>query len=120
MGRLSEFNKERSRLNALLTKYSNMETKKFLNLDSSVYKEGTLPAKTKELLGLVSSLVLRCDDCVLYHMERCLSMGYTAAEIMEALNIGLIVGGSITIPHIRRAVDALDQELSSQENSTKK
>ena len=120
MGKISEFTKERSRLNDLLTKYSSIETKKFLNLDSSVYEEGALPAKTKELLGLVSSLVLRCDDCVLYHLDRCLSLEITAKEIMEALNIGLIVGGSITIPHIRRAIDALDQELSSQKKTTKK
>ena len=71
--------------------------------------DGALPAKTKELLGLVASLVLRCDDCVLYHLIRCAELGFTDEEIEEAMNVGLVVGGSITIPHLRRAFRAWDE-----------
>jgi len=83
--------------------------KRFFALDSRAYEKGVLDVKTKELLGLVASTVLRCNDCITYHMIRCVQEGVSDAEFFEALNVALIVGGSITIPHIRRAVDVLDQ-----------
>ena len=91
-------------------KFAGIGIKKFFSLDTQAYLEGALAKKTKELIGLVVSLVLRCDDCVMYHLIRCHEDGVTDAEIEEALNIGLVVGGSITIPHLRLAIDAW-QEL---------
>jgi len=109
MAKLANFKQERTRLNDIMAKHANVEMKKFIHLDSSVYESGHLPSKTKEMMGLVASLVLRCDDCILYHLDKCLNLGVTTEEIQEILTIGLIVGGSITIPHIRRAMDALDE-----------
>ena len=94
---------EREAGNDLILKSAGLVTKRFFNLDAQVYNAGALPAKTKELLGLVASLVLRCDDCVSFHVRRCAAEGVTDAEFEEALAVGLIVGGSITIPHLRRA-----------------
>jgi AhpD family alkylhydroperoxidase len=108
--KVEEFKKERERLNEIVMRYAGREIKRFYSLDSSVYKEGALSRKTKELLGLVASFVLRCDDCILYHLIRCREEGVSTEEIKEALAIGLIVGGSITIPHLRRAFEAW-QEL---------
>lgn len=103
---VAEFKKERERLNEVVMKYAGLETKRFFSLDSQVYREsGALPVKIKEMLGLVASLVLRCDDCITYHMIRCFEEGVSTAELDEALSISLIVGGSITIPHLRRAYD---------------
>ncbi|MBD3306581.1 carboxymuconolactone decarboxylase family protein [candidate division KSB3 bacterium] len=103
MDAIHDFRAERERLNAIVLKYGQKTIKRFFNLDTNVYADGALPAKTKELLGLVASLVLRCDDCILYHVLRCAEEGVTDEEFEEALSIGLIVGGSITIPHLRRA-----------------
>lgn len=114
MVKQEQFKQERTRLNAIMAKYANIDTKKFLHLDSAVYENGHLSNKTKELLGLVASLVLRCDDCIIFHLNNCLALEVTVEEIVEALNIGLIVGGSITIPHIRRALDILDEEASKE------
>ena len=83
-------------------------TKRFFALDTKTYEPGALDAKMKELLGLVASMVLRCDDCIAYHVIRCHELGATQEEILEILNVGLIVGGSIVIPHLRRAVELLD------------
>jgi AhpD family alkylhydroperoxidase len=94
---------EREALNEIVLKMGGLSIKRFFNLDTQVYEEGALPKKVKELLGLVASLVLRCDDCVSYHLIQCKGLGVTDAEVEEALSIGLIVGGSITIPHLRRA-----------------
>ncbi len=104
--RVSRFRIERERLNKLVLKRAGTTTKRFLNLDTQAYHDGALPARTKELIGLTASLVLRCDDCVLYHLTRCREEGVATAEIEEAVSIGLTVGGSITIPHIRRLWDA--------------
>jgi AhpD family alkylhydroperoxidase len=101
-----EFSQERERLNQLMMKYAGVNSKRFLNIDWQVYKDGALTAKTKEMMGLVSSLVLRCDDCIMYHLIRCHEEGVTDEELEETVAIGLIVGGSITIPHIRRLWDA--------------
>jgi AhpD family alkylhydroperoxidase len=104
---ISEFKKERERLNSIVMKYAGLETKRFFSLDSQVYREGgVLPVRIKEMLGLVASLVLRCDDCIKYHIIRCYEEKVTDAELEEAISISLIVGGSITIPHLRRAYDA--------------
>ncbi len=104
-----EFNKERDTLNQLVMKYSGKTIKRFYGLDSSVYRGGTLPKKTKELLGLVASFVLRCDDCVKYHLGNCKDEGITDEELEEVLAIGLIIGGSITIPTLRRAYNYWDK-----------
>ncbi len=114
MSTIKEFKEEREYLNNIVMKYSNLPIKRFYNLDSRVYEEGALSQKTKEVLGLVASLVLRCDDCVTYHLLQCHDHGVTNEEIGEALAIGLVVGGSITIPHLRRAF-ALWDELQEGE-----
>jgi len=84
-------------------------TKRFFSLDGKTYEDGALPAKTKELLGLVASAVLRCDDCIAYHIDQCVKVGCSDEELWEALDVALIVGGSIVIPHLRRGVEFLDQ-----------
>jgi AhpD family alkylhydroperoxidase len=86
----------------------NLTIKRFMALDHDIYEAGVIDAKTKELMGLVASLVLRCDDCVRYHIDRCIQMGASAQEMEETMAIALVVGGSITIPHLRRAMEALD------------
>lgn len=106
---IEEFKHEREALNEIVLKHAGLQMKRFFNLDAQAYAGGALPKKTKELLGLVASLVLRCDDCVLYHLIQCRREGVTDEEFGEALNIGLIVGGSITIPHLRRAFSSWDE-----------
>lgn len=109
----NEFRDERSRLQARLQQTEHVGIKRFLALDSGAYRdstdEGGLPANTKELLGLVASAVLRCDDCINYHLEKCVEAGYTDRQIEDALNVALVVGGSIFIPHMRRALASLDE-----------
>ena len=107
-----EFQKRRETQNETVLRYANQDIKRFFHLDHSVYQESTLPAKTKEMLGLVASLVLRCDDCISYHLQRCHAERVADKELIEALSIGLVVGGSITIPHLRRAL-TFWQELSA-------
>jgi AhpD family alkylhydroperoxidase len=107
--RLEEFRRFRERMNERILAADNLEIKRFFALDTRTYAAGTLPVKTKELLGLVASLVLRCDDCVTYHVIRCKEEGVTDAEFFETMSVGLVVGGSIVIPHLRRAVDLLDR-----------
>lgn len=109
MGEIEKFQQERQALNELVMKYAGLGTKRYYSLDSQAYREGVLPAKTKELLGLVASFVLRCDDCITYHVIRCHEEGVSSEELEEALFIGLIVGGTITIPHQRRAMRAWDE-----------
>ncbi len=101
---IQDFFKERDDLNRIVLDSATLETKRFLSLDNQVYRDGALPRKTKELLGLIASFVLRCDDCVLYHLKQCSELGVTDDELREALGVGLIAGGSITIPHLRKAV----------------
>jgi len=110
-----EFSRRREEYNRIVMKYANQGTKRFYNLDTAVYREGALDAKTKELLGLVSSMVLRCDDCVTYHLIRCHDEGVTSEELVDALNVGLVVGGSITIPHLRRALKQWDELVEGGE-----
>ena len=102
---LEAFRQFRERMNTEILAENNLVVNRFFALDGRAYEAGALDVKSKELLGLVASLVLRCDDCVTYHLVRCREEGVTRAEIFETLSVGLIVGGSIVIPHMRRAVD---------------
>jgi AhpD family alkylhydroperoxidase len=108
-GSLDEFDAFRSRMNAEILGENNLVINRFFNLDTRTYEAGALDVRTKELLGLVASLVLRCDDCVTYHVLRCTEEGLSRDEIVEAMSVGLVVGGSIVIPHLRRAVDRLSE-----------
>ncbi|MGQ9706831.1 MAG: carboxymuconolactone decarboxylase family protein [bacterium] len=103
------FKKERDRLNKIVFKYGEIVTKRFFSLDRKVYKEGELTKKIKELIGLACSFVLRCDDCIKYHIIKCYEEGINDEELLEALEIGLVVGGSITIPYLRRALEMWDR-----------
>ena len=105
---IEEFQSQREKLQALMMEKADKTMKRFLNLDTQAYVDGALSAKEKELLGLVSSLVLRCEDCINYHLVQCHKLGLKEDELVEALSVGLIVGGSITIPHIRRALATWD------------
>ncbi|HUS70935.1 MAG TPA: carboxymuconolactone decarboxylase family protein [Anaerolineae bacterium] len=118
-GTIEEFQEERERLNEIVMQYAGLNMKRFYNLDSQVYRDGALPARTKELLGLVASLVLRCDDCIKYHLMRCREEDVTSEELEEALAVGLVVGGSITIPHLRRAFEAWSQLLGERSENQK-
>lgn len=103
---IKKFWEERAKLNEIVLEKGGLGIKRFFNLDHQVYEKGALSVITKELLGLVASLVLRCDDCIYYHLGRCHEEGVSDQELEESLSIGLIVGGSITIPHLRRAFKA--------------
>jgi AhpD family alkylhydroperoxidase len=111
MGRLEEFRAYRERMNERLLAAGTTTTRRFFALDTAAYAAGALDARTKELLGLSASLVLRCDDCIAYHVIRALEEGASEDAITETLDIGLIVGGSIVIPHVRRARELLDELL---------
>jgi AhpD family alkylhydroperoxidase len=113
---IDQFQRERSDLNELVMKHADLTIQRFFSLDAQTYREGALPRPTKELLGLVASLVLRCDDCIQYHVIRCHEEGVTTAELVEALGVGLVVGGSIVIPHLRRAF-ATWEELTAPTES---
>ena len=102
---LNEFNDYRSKMNEKLLADNNKIVKRIFNLDTNAYSEGALDVKTKELLGLVASTVLRCDDCVKYHLETSYNLGITKEEMMEAMGIATLVGGTIVIPHLRRAYE---------------
>ena len=106
---IDEFRAERSELNELTLEKASLEIKRFFSLDSQTYREGALPVRTKELLGLVASMVLRCDDCVFYHLDRCHEEGVTTEELQDAFAVSLVVGGSIVIPHLRRAIRAWEE-----------
>lgn len=106
---LKAFNEYRKRMNERILSSGNLEMKRFWALDGRAYEAGALDERTKELLGLATSMVLRCEDCVDYHVIRCVQLGVTDEELLEALNVALVVGGSITIPHIRRAVETIDE-----------
>ncbi|WP_196888089.1 carboxymuconolactone decarboxylase family protein [Aureivirga sp. CE67] len=102
---VKEFNDYRQKMNDKILSEDNKVFKRFFNLDTNAFKEGHLDVKTKELLGLVASVVLRCDDCVKYHLESCHKEGFYKEQIMEALSIATLIGGSIVIPHLRRAYE---------------
>lgn len=107
--RVQAFTEFRQRMNQRILAEPNQVVRRFFALDTQTYQAGALEVKTKELLGLVASLVLRCDDCVSYHLAQCKQVGVTREELFETFSVGLVVGGSIVIPHLRRAVDFLDQ-----------
>lgn len=108
MSRLDDFEVYRARMNERILEIDNLGIKRFFNLDTMAYKDGALPAREKELLGLVASMVLRCNDCIDYHILQCADAGWTDSELYEAFNVALVVGGSIVIPHLRHAVETLD------------
>ncbi len=110
---LEDFRKNREVMNEKILDLDHLGIKRFFNLDHNTYKDGALPSQTKELLGLVASAVLRCNDCIDYHLEQCAKTGSTKEEIIDALNVALVVGGSIVIPHLRHSVstiEALEEE----------
>ena len=107
--RVAEFTAFRKRMNERILAEPNQVVRRFFALDTQTYQPGALDVKTKELLGLVASMVLRCDDCISYHVAQCKEAGVNRDEMFEAFSVGLVVGGSIVIPHMRRAVDFLDR-----------
>ena len=110
-----DFWEEREEMNKKIYEADNIEIKRFFNLDTNVYKEGALSTKNKEMLGLASSMVLRCDDCIRYHIDRCYEEGVSKDEFFELFSVVLIVGGSIVIPHLRRAVKRLEELFEGEE-----
>jgi AhpD family alkylhydroperoxidase len=105
---VDSFQKYREEMNQKILDSGNLDLKRFFSLDHSVYQKGALDQKTKELMGLVASTVLRCNDCILYHLIRCVEMNVTNDEFSEAMAVALVVGGSITIPHLRYAFEMLE------------
>jgi AhpD family alkylhydroperoxidase len=106
--KLDEFRAYRTTMNDRIADIDHLGIKRFFNLDSAAYQHGALDTKTKELLGLVASTVLRCNDCIDYHLIQCIDAGWKDEELYDALNVALIVGGSIVIPHLRHAVETID------------
>ncbi len=102
---INEFNAYREKMNEKILGADNIVLKRLFNLDTNTYQEGALPVKTKEMLGLVASMVLRCDDCIKYHLGKCKESGVSTAELFEVFAVANIVGGTIVIPHTRRAVE---------------
>ncbi len=109
MNKIDEFNAYRSKMNQEILGSDNLVIKRFFNLDTNTYAEGKLDVKTKELIGLSCSMVLRCDDCIKYHVGKCVEVGLSREEIHEAFSIALVIGGSIVIPHLRRAWEYLEE-----------
>lgn len=109
MNAVDEFNAYRAKMNERILEQDNLVLKRLFNLDTNTYAAGALPVKTKELLGLVASMVLRCDDCIRYHLGKCHEQGITRDEIFEVFAVANIVGGTIVIPHTRRAVEYWDE-----------
>jgi AhpD family alkylhydroperoxidase len=106
--RLDQFRAYRTRMNERILAAEHLGIKRFFNLDTKAYEDGALPAQTKELLGLVASAVLRCNDCIDYHLIQCVEAGCSDEELYEALNVALVVGGSIVMPHLRHAFETID------------
>lgn len=107
--RREEFNTFREKMNTRILESDNLVIKRFFNLDTNTYQAGAIDAKAKEMMGLAASMVLRCDDCITYHIEQCHAQGVTREEFFEIFSVALVVGGSIVIPHMRRAVAYLDE-----------
>ncbi len=107
--RVKQFTEFRQHMNQRILDEPNQVVRRFFALDTQTYQPGALDVKTKELMGLTASMVLRCDDCISYHVAQCRDAGVTREELFEAFSVGLVVGGSIVIPHLRRAVDFLDR-----------
>lgn len=116
--RFKTFTEFRHAMNERILEQDNKVIKRFFSIDTLTYQEGALNVKTKEMLGLVASLVLRCDDCVSYHINKCKEAGVSRDEMFEVLSVGLVVGGSIVIPHLRRAVAFLDEIETMETNGS--
>ena len=116
MSKVAEFNEYRSKMNDKILSENNKVINRFFNLDTNTYKEGALSTKTKEMLGLVASMVLRCDDCIKYHVEKCYNLGVTKEEVFEIYSVANVVGGSICIPHMRRAVEFWEDLENENQN----
>ena len=106
--RLDDFKNYREKMNERIMEIDHLGIKRFFNLDTAAYRDGALSGNVKELLGLVASAVLRCNDCIDYHLIQCVEAGWSDEEIVDALNVALVVGGSIVIPHLRHAVETVD------------
>ncbi len=106
--RLDDFNAHRKQMNDRIFEIEHLGIKRFFNLDTAAYKDGALSAQTKELLGLTASMVLRCNDCIDYHILQCIEAGFSDEELYDAFNVALVIGGSIVIPHLRHAVETVD------------
>jgi AhpD family alkylhydroperoxidase len=106
--RLREFEQYREKMNDRIAGVDHLGIRRFFNLDTKAYEDGTLDGRTKELLGLVASMVLRCNDCIDYHIIQCVDAGWSDEALLDAFNVALVVGGSIVIPHLRHAVETLD------------
>ena len=113
---VEEFNDYRVKMNEVILSKNNLVMKRLWNLDTNTYDEGALDKKTKEMLGLVASMVLRCDDCIKYHLGKCHEAGVNHDEMNEVFMIANLVGGSIVIPHYRRAVEYWDELNTKQQN----
>lgn len=109
MSKYDEFHNFRNEMNQKILNSNFSDFKKFFALDSKAYHDGAIPKKYKELMGLVGSMVLRCNDCIFYHIEECIKAGASKEELYEAMNIALIIGGSIVIPHLRYGFSILDE-----------
>ena len=116
MNSIAEFRTYRAKMNKVILDSENLFFKRFFSLDTRTYEDGALNAQTKEMLGLVASLVLRCDDCVKYHIEKCVELGVTREQAFEIFAVANLVGGSIVIPHTRRAIEYLDLLLEQNES----
>ncbi|PIQ22520.1 MAG: carboxymuconolactone decarboxylase family protein [Cytophagales bacterium CG18_big_fil_WC_8_21_14_2_50_42_9] len=114
MSLVTEFNDYRSRMNEKIMAADNKVIKRFFNLDTNAYQEGALDVKTKEMLGLACSMVLRCDDCIKYHLGKCQECSVTDEEVYEVFAIANLIGGSIVIPHFRRAVEYWEELKTAQ------
>lgn len=115
---IKEFRKYRAEMNERILNSGFRDFNKFFALDNKAYIEGALPVKMKELMGLVASMVLRCNDCILYHVDRSIEEGATKEELYETFNIALIVGGSIVIPHLRFAVEKMDEIFNERNKNS--
>ncbi len=111
---MEDFRNYRTKMNERILAQDNLVIKRLFNLDTNTYAEGALPVKTKELLGLAASMVLRCDDCIKYHLEKCAQQGVTTSEMMEVFAVANIVGGTIVIPHTRRAMEYWEELLQEK------
>lgn len=105
MSLVKQFNEYRTKMNEKILASDNLIIKRIFNLDTNAYQEGVLDVKSKELIGLTCSLVLRCDDCVKYHLEKCKEVGFNTAEVQEAMGVATLIGGTIVVPHLRRAFE---------------
>jgi AhpD family alkylhydroperoxidase len=112
-----DFRRTRAEGQARLAACDHLGVKRFLRLDTAAYEDGALPGRTKELLGLVASAVLRCNDCIDYHLEQCVKAGYGKDELVDAMNVAMVVGGSIVIPHFRHAVASIDALIAERDQT---